>query len=142
MAMNISRPIIKTLLILAVALSGCNKEEESLAQYSINGIIRDKLTSLPVPNIRVVRTGYQLLQADTTYTDYQGNFSFQFTDFYSTTDKPVTIIATDIDGTENGGLYKLFSMDVIFSATDWTENTDIKTYKGMAKKDITIRMTK
>ena len=140
--MNTSKPVITALLILITVLSACSKEEENLAQYSIAGTILDKQTSLPISNIRVVRTGYQLLLPDTCYSDIQGKFSFQFTDFYSATDKPVTVTATDIDGNENGGIYKLFSMDVIFATSDWEKNPNSSTFKGIAKKNITIKMTK
>lgn len=140
--MNISKPVIKVLLVLITVLSACSKEEEKLAQYSISGTILDKQTTLPIANIRIVRTGYQLLLPDTTYSDAQGKFNFQFADFYSTTDKPVTITATDIDGNENGGIYKPFSMDVIFASADWDESPNSETTKGKAKKSITIKMMK
>lgn len=130
------------MLIVAFMLLGCKKDEESLTLYTIKGTIIDKQSEQPIPNIKIIRTGYQLLLSDTTYTDNYGQFEFEFTDYYSTVDKPVTITATDVDGVENGGLYKLFSMDVIFSAKDQTKNTNSDTYAAIAEKTVKIMMSK
>ena len=107
------------ILLLALFLFSCSNIEE-MAQYDINGIIKDAATSVPLKNIRVIRYGTDyLLFSDTIYTDSLGKYSFNQTDIYSK-NKTFTVKAEDIDGKLNHGAYTTQTINVTYKSSDWS----------------------
>ena len=87
-----------------------------VAQFELLGTVKDKSTKKPIPNIRIIKQINTNI-GDTLYTDSNGKYHFVSHYFPYTLPLednymfPVTVLAEDIDGVENGGLYHTKKID-------------------------------
>jgi len=112
------------------------------ADFEIKGTVTDSLSSDPVPNIRVIRSNADYPQwGDTTYTDANGRYAFNFHDF--PVEKPTfPLKAEDVDGNLNGGNYASKSVHVEISTSDWIQKGDGHWYFGKASKTQDFKIKK
>ena len=124
--------IIVVLLGFLGIFSGCNRPVEygtPYGDYELNGVVTDKETSMPIPNIRIVHER----RRDTVYTDAEGKYGFVYNgDLFD--NKTFHLKIADIDGEENGGYFGEREMDVTFTkedqvkpGKDWYEGKFVKT---------------
>jgi putative lipoprotein (rSAM/lipoprotein system) len=90
------------------------------ATYEIKGVVTDKKTDKPIPNIRIVKPVYEEF-GDTLYTDANGKYVFNFSDFPEN-EKTFKLKAEDIDGFQNGGLFISEEIDVVITKADKVES--------------------
>lgn len=87
---------------------------------NVSGLVRDRATTNAIQNIRLI-----LLAGGTVTTNLSaadGSYSFsESVSAYST----VQIIAEDIDGAGNGGLYQSATNSISVGQSDLTVNTNI-----------------
>ncbi len=87
---------------------------------NVSGLVRDRATTNAIQNIRLI-----LLSGDTVTTNLSaadGSYSFsESVSAYST----VQIVAEDIDGSGNGGLYQSATNSISVGQSDLTVNTNI-----------------
>ncbi|MDD3079371.1 MAG: radical SAM-associated putative lipoprotein [Paludibacter sp.] len=111
------------IFLVLVLLFACNSEND-YAIYDINGTVTDSLTNEPAVGIRIIRepTDY-LLFGDTITTDANGNYSFEFTDYYN---KKATfkLKILDMDGDLNGGDYQNKEVAIKVNSDDWGKSRD------------------
>ena len=82
--------------------------------YELNGIVIDKETSNPIPNIQIIRNNW-----DTLYTDTDGKYTVkQFAYGYG---MRYSLKFEDIDGEENGGDFETQEVEVKFTQADQVE---------------------
>ncbi len=112
-------------------LISCESKSE-YGVYQIEGTITDSISSLPISHIRIIRKETDfLLFSDTTYTDINGHYEFEFTDFYKKKAQFAFKIE-DVDENQNGGEYLTKEMKFIFS--DWILNSENINYQGISTK--------
>ena len=103
------------------------------ADYELKGVITDKETSNPIPNIRVIRGGY----GDTLYTDTEGKFAFDYghnNTFY--------LKVEDIDDDENGGFFRTQEISGDFTGAEQVQKGDGRWYNGKFTKTQNIELEK
>jgi len=120
--------VIVVLLGIAGVFSSCNKPKpvygvevpEYPSLYKLNGIVSDKETSQPIPNIRIVRQ-----YADTIYSDAEGKY-------ISTGLSPEFYLkAEDIDGEANVGDFATKEIKVKFANDEFVKTQNIELEKKL-----------
>lgn len=128
-----------TLLGFSIASCESNAEEygSPYANYEIKGKVVNR-QNVPIPNIQIAFSD-SLPDRGRPYatinTDTNGEFLWKTDAFPGVTFK---LVAKDMDGNENGGLFATDSTFVSFKDAKY-ENGD-RWYKGEAKQEITIVM--
>jgi len=102
--------IILLILGLSGVLYSCMKYGMPEDEFELNGIVTDRANE-PIPNIRVIKQNYD---NDTLYTNSEGKYSFKFWNEVRFTHLKVE----DIDGEENGGEFRPFQLNVVFTEAD------------------------
>ena len=117
--------IIVVLLGIAGVLGSCDKPKPEYGMaipeygtpyvmYELKGIVSDKETSNPIPNIQIIRNNW-----DTLYTDTDGKYTVkQFAYGYG---MRYSLKFEDIDGEENGGDFETQEVEVKFTQADQVE---------------------
>ena len=102
------------------------------ADYELKGVVTDKETSNPIPNIQVINQIYQEY-GDTLYTNDKGEYAFDYNGILLE-NNTLRLKIEDIDGEENGGLFDTQEIDVTFTKDDqvekgsgWYEGKFVKT---------------
>ena len=135
--------IIVVLLGIAGMFSSCKKEMLPMygvphGEYALKGVVTDKKTSNPIPNIQVVRQRTSEY-GDTIYTDANGKYAFVFGDFpYE--ENVYHLKIEDIDGEENGGDFKPQEIDVKITQDDQIEKGSGNWDKGKFLKTVNIKL--
>ena len=100
------------------------------ADFKAKGIVTDAVSNKPIPNIRVIGKAAHGHDADTVFTDANGNYTVDMQRIFGF---PVKIYAEDLDGDKNG-TFKADSMQIehldakqIKKGTGW--------YKGSFEKN-------
>jgi len=100
------------------------------AEYKIMGTVKDS-NGNPIPGIRI---SCEKLWADDTSSEEDGSFLYQGDGF---PEKTVRLIFEDVDGDENGGLFKTKEVDVEPSQVkEGQGNWDQGTFEGSV--DVTL----
>jgi putative lipoprotein (rSAM/lipoprotein system) len=100
--------------------------------YELKGMVIDKETSNPIPNIQIVGEYLGIIYSDTDgkyvlYNDMFRNF---------------LLTVKDIDGEDNGGYFKPTEIDVKFTKSDQVEKGDGHWYDGKFVKTQNIELEK
>ncbi|MDR0873416.1 MAG: radical SAM-associated putative lipoprotein [Prevotellaceae bacterium] len=103
--------------------------------FIIKGKVVEKTAQKPIKNISI----RYMWQNDGVFTDEQGNFALYKTRDYRI-DKTIAVIATDIDGEENGE-YLTDTVYVDMSDAQKTKKGDGEWYEGEFTKSVTIELT-
>jgi len=139
--------IIVLLLGFSGVFSGCEKlpgggmiAEYGMphADFEIKGVVMDKVNSQPIQNIRVVRQVYENF-GDTLYTDLEGKYAFEFSD-YPILENPFHLKIEDIDGEENGGYFGSEEIDVKITQADQVKKGDGHWYDGKFVKTQNVEL--
>lgn len=69
------------------------------ADFRAKGTVTDAVNNKPIPNIRVIGKAIHGQDADTVFTDANGNYTVDMQDMFGF---PVKIYAEDVDGEKNG----------------------------------------
>ena len=114
------------------------------AEFIIKGTVTDSVSSIPIPNIRIIRgdsTSYSYPLFDTIYTDATGKYEMSVNAF--PVESPTfQLKADDIDGTQHGGDFQSKTVQVVFTSTDWTETKSTPWFVGKAQKTVDFKLRK
>jgi len=133
--------IIVILLGFLGIFSGCIQPKYGMpaeygtpyGKYEVKGIVTDKETSNPIPNIQVIKN------YDTIHTNAEGKYSF-YEDYSYEYETTFHLKVEDIDGEENGGYFAPQEMDLTFTKEDQVEKGDGHWYKGKFVKTQNIEL--
>jgi putative lipoprotein (rSAM/lipoprotein system) len=111
------------------------------ATFIVKGNVKDAQASTPIRNIRVVVPYANLTQkGDTVFTDANGNYEIKMTG-YTELNQQVKVIASDVDGISNGGVYQSDTLKIQFTSGDkiangsnWNSGTYQKTGQNFSLK--------
>jgi len=109
--------IIVVLLGVVGVFTSCKEPEmygTPHAVYELKGVVTDKETSKPIPNIQIVN---QMYRGDTAYTDTEGKYAFAYGGLFD----HFHLIIEDIDGDENGGYFESQEIDIPITQADQVE---------------------
>jgi putative lipoprotein (rSAM/lipoprotein system) len=130
--------LLLALLGLFPFFSACDDEPRDEygmpnADYIFKGTVTSDVTGKPVDKIQVTLSKDDVyeMQKDTTYTDADGNYSFEY-HLFASTDLSAKIKVEDIDGTINGGTYKTQEDSVYIDEDNWDKSDAGDWYKGKA----------
>lgn len=107
------------------------------AIFTVKGKVTNE-SGMPVPQIQLRIPHQKTAGTDTLYSDAEGLFTYP-TDLVSPHDTKLTIISTDIDGSENKGSFRPDTTIVSVKRTEFTGG-DGKWNQGSANKNITITL--
>ena len=111
------------------------------ANYELKGVITDKETSNPIPNIRVIQRRLEFMEyGDTLYTDAEGKYTFNYDRIFPSNTFLLKI--EDIDDDENGGFFKTQEIDIEFTETDRVQDGNGHWYEGKFAKTRNIELEK
>jgi len=105
------------------------------ADFVIAGTVKDAVTSKPIDKIRIVVQDkrYPAYGIDTVYTDKNGNYEIKFKDMPDS-QLPYKVVASDADGSNNGGLFKSDTLKIEFTESDLIKSGTGNWYEGTYKK--------
>ncbi len=103
------------------------------AKFKVKGVVTDE-ENHPVENIQVVVNHY-----DTIYTNAEGKYATLPQMIYPW--DSVQLVATDIDGIENGGEYETSEQRIGFSSDEFKDG-DGEWYEGQAIKEVNFKLMK
>jgi len=105
------------------------------ADFVIAGTVKDAATSKPINKIRIVVQDkqYPTYGIDTVYTDENGNYEIKFKDMPDI-ELPYKVVASDADGSNNGGLFKSDTLKIEFTKSDRIKSGSGNWYDGIYKK--------
>ena len=99
-----------------------------LADFELKGTVTNSATSEPIKNIRVIRPShYDDNYGDTVYTDGNGKYTYVFSDY---PELSYRLKFEDIDGEDNGGLFKPQEIEGEFTQADMVKKGDKRWYNG------------
>ncbi|GHT35002.1 hypothetical protein FACS189434_12120 [Bacteroidia bacterium] len=106
------------------------------ADFIVKGKVVEKTAQKPVKNISV----QYLRRSGAAFTDEQGDFTLPKTYGESPRGTTIAVIATDIDGAENGE-YLTDTVYVDMSDAQKTKKSKGEWYRGEFTKSVTIELT-
>ena len=139
---------VMALLGLFPFFSGCDEPREMYgtptADYQIKGRVTDATSHAPLEHIRVVlhesdENPYG--RSDTVFSDNLGAYSIEFKTFPQET-QTFGMIAEDVDGTANGGLYTAQETMAEVVPTSWDRSSAGNWNAGKATVVKDIKLTK
>ena len=106
------------------------------AKFIINGQVKSEQTTAAIPNIRVVMSGDSEFLADTSFTDANGKYSLDITNFPA--NQSFVVKFEDIDGTANGEYQSLLST-VEFIDPEYTNGSG-NWYEGETSQTLNVNL--
>lgn len=125
---------ILSLIGFITGLISCNNEPGSpTATYIVAGNVTSAQGNSPINNIRIVVDKLNPLQAeDTVYTNASGVYEIKFQDVNDLS-RTYNVIASDVDGYNNGGLFLPDTLQIQFTDKDKTSNGNGYNFKVYQK---------
>lgn len=135
--------IVGVLLSFVAFLTGCDwpfsppvaEYGVPTADFIIKGKVTDAKSEKPLKNIQIVVPvrEYSSYGLDTTYTDSNGEYEIKFQEF-PTLDQPFKVVASDIDGENNNGLFKSDTIKTQFLLSDKIQKGTGSWFVGIYQK--------